>query len=233
MNGRTRIILLLAMLPVIAGPLSALADGTVSIDSALWDRAVNSLLAAGMYGIDLSADSTATLLHLQRGDALVMGLAPDDARFSGHAITFSYKGSSGLLGFSAGYIYTSKRAPDMGGALPAGLDGPGQQSIDPADDWFMAIGLSGAYKVHDDLAIGLGGRTMLMKNPRDTKHGRMLSFLLNMPMSYRNFITITPELQWSHSLSDTPLSTGGGRNKASQDPTQDIFYGGVSVTFSY
>ena len=233
MRGRNTLIMLLAitLLSTVAGPSPARGEGTVSIDSSLWDRAVDSLLAVGMYGIDLSADSVGGI-SLQRTGGITLGQAPDLARFSGQAITFSYKGSSGLLGFSAGYIYTSHRIPHPADAVLADLDQQ-QYTIDPGDDWFMAIDLSGAYRLHDDLAIGLGGKTMVMKNPGDRNKGRMLSFLLNMPMSYRNFITITPELQWSHSLSEASLSTGGAKDGNRQDPVQDIFYGGVSVTFSY
>ncbi len=229
---RNILIMLLAIFSALTSTPPALAGGTVSIDSSLWDRAVDSLLAAGMYGVNLSADAKATL-QLQQTRGVTLGLAPDLARFSGHAITFSYRGSSGLLGFSAGYIYTSDRMPDMAGLLPAGLDPQKQYSVSPGDDWYMAIGLSGVHRVHDDLAIGLGGKTMLMKNPVDRNRGRMLSFLLNMPMSYKNFITITPELQWSHSLSEASLSPAGDKAENRKDPVQDIFYGGVSVTFSY
>ncbi|HEB50396.1 MAG TPA: hypothetical protein ENI89_07295 [Desulfobulbus sp.] len=233
MRGRNTLIMLLVipLLSAVAGPSPAMGAGRVSIDPSLWDRAVDSLLAAGMYGIDLSAD-TDWIIKLQRTEGISLVQAPDLARFSGHAITFSYKGSSGLLGFSAGYIYTSHRTPRSADTIFADMDQQ-QYSIDPGDDWFMAIDLSGAYRLHDDLAIGLGSRTMLIKNPLDREKGRMLSFLLNIPMSYRNFITITPELQWSHSLSEASLSAADARDGDRQAPVQDIFYGGVSVTFSY
>lgn len=228
------IIMLLAMtlLTVPAVPAPALADGTVSIDSALWDQAVNSLLAAGMYGLAPSTESDMDL-RLEQTEGITLGLTPNQARFSGHAITFSYRGSSGLLGFSAGYIYTSDRMPASAHPALAGPAPQGGESVDPGDDWFMAIDISGAYQVRDDLAIGLGSRSMLRKNPLDSNQGRMFSFLLNMPMSYKNFITITPELQWSHSLSEASLSAGGAKDKVGRDPAEDIFYGGVSVTFSY
>ncbi len=234
MRVRTILILSLAMsiLPAMAGPSPAMANGTVSIDSSLWDRAVDNLLAAGMYGLDLSADTNSTL-QLQRTEGITPGVFPEFARLGGHVITFSYRGSSGLLGFSAGYIYTSDRMPHPVGSIAADLDAGEQYSINPGDDWFMAIDLSSAYQVHEDLAIGVGGKTMLMKNPGDRKKGRMLSLLLNMPMSYRRFITITPELQWSHSLSKASLSPGGSKEENRSDPVQDIFYGGVSITFSY
>ncbi len=233
MRGHLTIMLLaLTLLAAPAVPAPALADGTVNIDSALWDQAVSSLLAAGMYGLSPSAES-GMALRLEQAEGITLGLAPDQARFSGHAITFSYRGSSGLLGFSAGYIYTSDRMPFPGHPMLASPDPKTDDSVNPADDWFMAIDLSSAYQVHDDLAIGLGGRTMLRRNPLDSNQGRMLSFLLNMPMSYKNFITITPELQWSHSLSETSLSASGAKDGGRQDPVEDIFYGGVSVTFSY
>ncbi|MFP7754647.1 hypothetical protein ACLG6S_08345 [Thermodesulfobacteriota bacterium B35] len=231
MRGHITIMLLaLTLLAAPAVPAPALADGTVNIDSALWDQAVSSLLAAGMYGLAPSTKPGMDL-HLEQSQGVIRGLAPGQAWFTGHAITFSYRGSSGLLGFSAGYIYTSDRMPAPAHSMFAGPDPQDGQGINPADDWFMAIDLSRAYQVHNDLAIGLGGRTMLKKNPVDSNRGRMLSFLLNMPMSYKNFITITPELQWSHSLSEASLSTTGNGNVRA--PIQDIFYGGVSVTFSY
>ncbi len=230
MRGRNHLIpfLTMSVLAVLAGASSALADGTVRIDSSVWDRAVDNLLAAGMYGIGPEVS-----LGLQGANTFIPGPSAGLERFSGHAITLSYRGSFGLLGFSSGYIYTSDRMPGPAGSLFAGPNPEEQHSVDPGTDWFMAIDLSGDRQLHHDLTIGLGGRTVLMKDPHDQHNGRILSFLLNMPMSYKKFITITPELQWSHSLSAVPFSSGGAKVGNRQDRGQDIFYGGVSVTFSY
>ena len=51
---------------------------------------------------------------------------------------------------------------------------------------------------------------------------------------YKNFLTITPELQWSRPLMElnggnNAALSGGGDEKSSRD----VFYGGVSVSFSY
>ncbi len=199
-----------------------------------WDNTVNSLLATGMYGFNSVAVPGLTV-QLQRADNLTL-VGPNLSAItpSGQALTFSYEGSSGLLEFSAGYILTTQNGNEEPGAVFLGLDsGPGQ-TFDPGRSWYLALDLSRSYQVDEHLSFSLGNRAMLLNNPFDTKAGHFFSLLFNMPISYKNYLTITPELQWSRPVTaadslSNPVTSG----KAGEQSSSDAFYGGVSVRFSY
>ncbi|RUM39051.1 MAG: hypothetical protein DSY57_01725, partial [Desulfobulbus sp.] len=82
--------LVLAGSMVINSPLRAESN-----DLPLWDSAVNRLLAAGLYGVDTGKTP---VVRIESTKDLYKGLAADKARLNGQSITFSYEGSSGLLG---------------------------------------------------------------------------------------------------------------------------------------
>jgi len=80
----------------------------------------------------------------------------------------------------------------------------------------------------------LSGKTMLMDDPYSLRNGQIFSFLLNMPVSYKKYITITPELQWSRTLPGQGQTITGLRPASEQDNGgRDVIYGGVSISFSY
>ena len=200
----------------------------------LWDNAVNRLLAAGLYGVDLK-DAPAMAMRFEQNRDLYKGLAADKSRLNGQSITFSYEGSSGLLGFSAGYIYTSGTEKGNLGSVYLGLDDPmGFNTYDPTKAWYIALDLSTSYQPYDNISLGLVGKTMLMKDPYGRQDGQLFSFLLNMPVSYKKYITITPELQWSRPLSGQKSFLSGGTGSQEQGAaSKDVFFGGVSISFSY
>ncbi|WP_028585385.1 hypothetical protein [Desulfogranum mediterraneum] len=206
------------------------AGGNRSAMGGGWDNAVNSLLAAGMYGID-NLEGRGLAVQLQHSQNLYQGMAADKIAVNSQAITFSYEGSSGLLGFSAGYIYTSQPAADEVGAVFLGIDPIRSESFNPTNSWYLAFGLSHAYAVDRNLSFSLGTTTLLTRNPFDTEEGKTFSMLFNMPISYKNYITITPELQWSRPLSSDLSSLSGDLQDTER--AQDRFYGGVSISFSY
>ena len=219
--------LVLAAMLAQSSPLRAESD-----DLPLWDSAVNRLLAAGLYGIDMGK---APAVRIATSKDIYKGLAADKARLNGRSITFSYEGSSGLLGFSAGYIYTSGAAEGTLGAVYLGLDDPmGFNAYDNSRSWYLTLDLSTSYKPHDDIVLGLTGKTMLMDDPYSLGNGRIFSFLLNMPVSYKKYITITPELQWSRTLPGQDGEYPAFRaNSGIETAGKDILYGGVSISFSY
>ena len=216
--------------------VSAIGIGTAQAadDSSQLDSAVrNLLLAAGMYGLD-TQDDQGTNLSLSQSKKLLKGLPAVQGQLDGRNITLSYSGSSGRLGFSAGYIYTYLQENQDPGTILLGLDSINQNPFENNKPWYLAFDLSKSFQVSDNIAIGVGSKTMLMKTPFDEQDGRMLSMLLNLPMSYKNYFTITPELQWSRSLPDTTAqgdrSNFSERNSADD---KDVFYGGMSISFSY
>ncbi len=219
--------LVLAAVLAQSSPLRAESD-----DLPLWDSAVNRLLAAGLYGVDMGKTPT---VRIANSRDLYKGLAADKARLNGRSITFSYEGSSGLLGFSAGYIYTSGAVEGNIGAVYLGLDDPmGFNAYDNSRSWYLTLDLSTSYKPYDDIVLGLAGKTMLMDDPYSLGKGRIFSFLLNMPVSYKKYITITPELQWSRTLPGPDGEYPALRANSGQETAgKDILYGGVSISFSY
>ncbi len=228
--------LAIAALVLTVGVGSAFAaDEQMTVDlSSQRDSAVSSLLlAAGMYGLD-GQDGPATNLTLSREKNLLKGQHTGKDQVDGNNITLSYSGSSGRLGFSAGYIYTSLQENQEPESILLGLDSINQNPLAGDDPWYLAIDLSKSFQVSDNLSMGVGSRAMLMKTPFDNQDGRMLSILLDLPMSYKNYFTITPELQWARALSDTTdtdnSSSYATRNRVDD---KDVFYGGMSISFSY
>ncbi len=209
------------------------AEQSASTVGTIWDGTVNSLLATGMYGLD-DQNSPGLTIQLQHSDNLYHDITPDASQLSGQAITFSYEGSSGLLGFSAGYILTSQQNNQEPGTVFLGVDPSPMKTFDPGRFWYMAFDLSRSYQVDENISFQLGNRTMLLKNPFDTKTGHIFSVLFNMPISYKDYFTITPELQWSRPLSPAHASDSSGYSgDLGEKSPQDVFYGGVSIHFSY
>jgi hypothetical protein len=212
------------------------ADEQMKVDlSSQRDSAVRSLLlAAGMYGPDLQ-DGPTTDLSFSRSKNLLKGLQTDQGRLDSNNITLSYSGSSGRLGFSAGYIYTSLQENQEPESILLGLDSINQNLLAGNNPWYLALDLSKSFQVSDNISMGVGSRAMLMKTPFDDHDGRVLSMLMNLPMSYKNYFTITPELQWSRTMPDaanTNHSTAYSTRRNRADD-KDVFYGGMSISFSY
>ncbi|WP_205243218.1 hypothetical protein [Desulfobulbus alkaliphilus] len=216
----------LVLLLLLTGPIavSQANDDPVGIETG-WDKAVHSLLASGLFGFVDQEDPGLTI-DIRRSENMLKGLSPDHPTLEGQAITFSYEGSSGVLGFSAGYILTSQ--PDAQQPDTLLLD------LDPANSWYLALDLSRSYQLDDNFSLQLGHRTMVMKNPFDADDGHVFSMLFNIPLSYRNFLTIAPEIQWTRPAAGleaaerTPPGAGLGKQAG-----EDVFYGGLSISFSY
>ncbi len=227
--------LTLSLLVSTGGIDSARAADRHSADlSSQWDSAVSSLLlAAGMYGAN-TQEGQGTNLTLSQSQNLLNGLPADQARLDGNNITLSYSGSSGRLGFSAGYIYTSLQENQEPGTIFLGLDSLNQNPFADNSPWYLAFDLSKSFQVNDNISVGIGSKAMLMKTPFDDQDGRMLSMLLNLPMSYKNYFTITPELQWSRALPDSAnQNSPAGYSPRDRADDKDVFYGGMSISFSY
>ena len=223
----TFLIVTLLVSPIGIGTAHA-ADNSSQLDSAV--RSL--LLAAGMYGLD-TQDGQGTNLSPAQSKNLLKGLPAEQGRMDGRNITLSYSGSSGRLGFSAGYIYTSLQENQEPGTILLGLDSINQNPFANNNPWYLALDLSKSFQVSDNIAMGVGTKAMLMKTPFDDQDGRMLSMLLNLPLSYKNYFTITPELQWSRSLPDTTTHGNNNFPKRNLADDKDVFYGGMSISFSY
>ena len=227
--------LLTTLLAVSIGSTAVSAgDRQVANFSSQWDSAVSSLLlAAGMYGLDAKADQGANL-SLSQSENLFKGLSFEQRQLDAQNITLSYSGSAGRLGFSAGYIYTSLQDNQEPGTMLLDLDALNQNPFQSSNPWYLALNMSKSFQVSDTIAVGFGSKAMLMKSPFDEQDGRVISMLFNLPMSYKKYFTITPELQWSRSLPDENNRTGSNNySKRTTAEEEDIFYGGMSISFSY
>jgi hypothetical protein len=227
--------LFVILLAVSAGGTTVSAgDRQIADLSSQWDSALSSLLlAAGMYGLDAKTEQEANL-SLSQSENLFKGLPFEQGQLDGQNITLSYSGSAGRLGFSAGYIYTSLQDNQEPGTMLLDLDALNQNPFQSTNPWYLALDMSKSYQVSDTIAVGFGSKAMLMKAPFDTQEGRVVSMLLNLPMSYKNYFTITPELQWSRSLPDENSQVDGNTySQRISAAEEDVFYGGMSISFSY
>ena len=224
--------LFFALLLGAVAPTAHAGEHAAPTGGTMWDTAVNSLLATGMYGFDAQGLPGLTM-QFQHSAHPNPGLHTASTRPAGQAITFSYEGSAGLLGFSAGYILTTEADERSPGTVFLGLDPQRNGPFDPARSWYLAFDLSRSYQVDEDLTLQLGNSTMLLKNPFDTEEGQLFSLLFNMPISYRNYLTITPMLQWTRPVAGDPAGNGGAAGNVPDPAATPAFYGGISISFSY
>lgn len=232
MSKSLLIIIFLTMVALVGPGTVGAASPSPSAGTA-WDNAVNSLLATGLYGFD-NQKVPGLKVAWQHSTDLSRGLSPDHIPLSSQAITFSYEGSSGLLEFAAGYILTSQNNNRQPGTVFLGVDAEPTQDFDPGRSWYLVFDLSRSYQVDDQLRFSLGSTAMLRQNPFDTEPGRLFSVLFNMPIRYKNYLTITPELQWSRPVSGLDaVNRAAAAGEHDGKSSDDVFYGGVSVSFSY
>jgi len=226
--------LLIPVLAVLFSNGSGRAADTDTTDlSSQWDSAVSSLLlAAGMYSLDTQVTHGLDL-SLSQSTNILKNISSELGPLDNQNITLSYRGSSGKLGFSAGYIYTSLQNNLEPNTILLDLDSLNHNPLAHENPWYLALNLSQSFQVSDNFALGVGSQAMLMKTPSENQEGRILSMLLNLPVSYKNYFTITPELQWSRSLPDTATlqKDYSSNHKAAEE--EDVFYGGMSISFSY
>ncbi len=240
----------LKKLPYLCIALTALLDGAESahaenadqniIASTYNESAVSSLLlAAGMYGGLDNESSPGVTLSLGQSNNMMKGLLTDQGQFDGQDITLSYEGSAGRLGFSAGYIYTTKDNDSDRGSVFLGLDNYSKNTLSNIQErpWYVTLDLSRSFQLNDNLAIGIGSKAVLLNNNPDDDNtaNKAVAMSLNLPVSYKGFLTVTPEFQWSRTLlANGEQGTGNDiDNLFEPEDGQNAFYGGMSISFSY
>ncbi len=219
---------------------SAAADEQQVVDlTPYWDSAVSSLLlAAGMYGADdkraNDEQQSNMQLSLNQSEDLYKNFSSDHNSLSGQDITLSYSGSSGRLGISAGYLYTGVTGSQCPESFLLDLKPLEEESLENKNPWYFTLNMSKSFQVSDHFAVGMGSRAMVMNTQFAEPPSHTVSMLLNLPLSYKNFFTITPELQWSRSLPTADSSAGFDEtSNGSVYSEEDVFYGGMSISFSY
>jgi len=197
-----------------------------------WDNALSSLLlAAGMYGLGEQQQGMRLGLEDNRNSELFHTLS-NGMPLEDQSITFSYSGSSGRLDFSAGYIFTSDPAGDDAATILLDPEVSGFKTFDGSTPWFVSLDFSRSFQLNDSFSLGIGSRAMLMKNPFGEGSDRIYSLHFDLPLSYRDIFTITPQLQWSRPVNDGE-SDQQYRSLYSSHPEKDTFFGGMSISFSY
>lgn len=223
--------LLIAALLAASGPASAAAETDLlsACGADCRDSALSSLLlAAGMYGGLDGASGQGLDFSLTRSQNKFAGTWFGEGQTDAQDITLSYSGSSGRLGFSAGYLYTDPEENRGTGTVLFGWDSLSQGYVGNTEKpWYVTFNLARSFQFGDDIALGVGSRTMLLSPPLEDKEaeGRAVCMSLNLPVSYKGFLTVTPEVQWSRPLLGEQVS-----DVASAD---NAFYGGMSVSLSY
>ncbi|WP_456388633.1 hypothetical protein [Desulfolithobacter sp.] len=194
------------------------------------DNAVNNILrSAGLKGLE--PEQNGFSLSLKPVSDSEKKLFKDGDLLNGQNITLSYEGSSGLLGFSAGYLYTT---PDDKTQPTLLLGMSDLKPHAPQKAWYLAMDLSRTFRLDDNISLGIDSKTALMDDPFAEEDNRILSLLLSMPVLIQKRITITPELQWSRTMSENQASVDPDSSDLQvEETTRDVFYGGVSITFSY
>ncbi len=225
---------LLTALVSISGTAWAAESAPCSGGSCGDNAAISSLLlAAGMYGGMDGSAAQGLDLSLNESAKKFKGVFAEQGQFDGQDITLSYTGSSGRLGFSAGYLYT---APEEQGTVLLGLDAPQHsRSLFHEENerpWYLTFNLSKEFQISDSFAFGLDSRTMLLAPSllqKEAGDAQALCLSFNLPVSYGGLFTVTPELQWSRSLeADAQAETAAAAEK-----NPNTFYGGMSISFSY
>ncbi|MCI5223578.1 MAG: hypothetical protein D3924_13140 [Candidatus Electrothrix sp. AR4] len=214
-------------------------DQQTIFSSSYEDSAVSSLLlAAGMYGGLEQEPSQGVNVSLSQSKNMLKGLFSDQGQFDGQDITLSYNGSSGRLGFSAGYIYTALKENQEAETILLGLDDHGRNTLNNVKErpWYLTFNLSQSFQVSENLAVGVGSKAVLLTNSlyEEENKNQAVSMSLNLPVSYKGFFTITPEVQWSRSLlTEESDNTVNHLDTYDPDEGQNAFYGGMSISFSY
>jgi len=149
-------------------------------------------------------------------------------------LSFSYEGSSGLLGFSSGYIYS---ADDESGFL---VDNSSEQAFmgyaDPnaMANVYLGLDIARSISLSDDLELGLRAGVIYLEDIYDERDDGTVSLLFVMPLEISNSVTIAPKVHWSRSF--TKDKTGSLEDQVKQENSNEnigSFYGGVSITFAY
>ncbi|MCI5133238.1 MAG: hypothetical protein D3904_17420 [Candidatus Electrothrix sp. EH2] len=231
--------LCVALTALLLGNESACAENAEQniIGNAYDESAMSSLLlAAGMYGGLNNESSSGLNLSLGQTQNIMKGVFSDQGQFHGQNITLSYEGSEGRLGFSAGYIYTTGEKDEN--RLLLGLDNYSKNTLNSIEErpWYVTLDLSRSFQLSDNFAVGVGSKAVLLANTaeEDNSSNQAVSMSLNLPLSYKGFLTVTPEFQWSRTLLSDG-EQGASQNDLHVDPEegQNAFYGGMSISFSY
>lgn len=185
---------------------------------------------------DGDKDDSGGFLVVQVKDAIKMLNSEEtvsDNRYrpqSADFISFSYSGSSGLLGFSSGYI--SSRNDMLDGEMESD-DGSGYS--EEMKNLYVGLDMNHSVALTDDINVGLRAGLIYIGDIYREREDDAVSVLFVMPVEINKSLTIEPRIHWTRTLTE---QDSGTRNKGTiEEPGSQedngSFYGGVSVSLSY
>jgi len=148
-------------------------------------------------------------------------------------ISLSYEGSTGLLGFSSGYIYPADNKSDVISDLTT-QEITGYLYADKTANVYMGLDIGHSIELTDDIVLGLQASVIYLGDIYSEENDSSLSLLFLMPLEINDNFKIIPRIHWSRSLKyylDNSETTE--MNKIVGKDDSDTFFGGVSISFAY
>ncbi len=222
------VIYLIALLTCIIGSGSALASDTTGQLSLIPSVSVflnqdrNPLYLSGSYAEQSYSSLTGQALDVARTRTLD----------TNNYVSLSYEASSGLLGFSSGYIYAAENYSDFLGQKENQSDFSTNFSFEEESNVFMGVNFDHTFRLADDVALGLRAGVLYLTDIDDKEDKGTVSFLFVMPLAIKENVVITPSVHWSNSLEATPGNKNGFVSEKEGEATGS-FYGALSITFAY
>lgn len=162
-------------------------------------------------------------------------------------LTLSYDWTLEGVGFGIGYIYyafdNAHDTQEFYGVLSMEMAWVSPsltvyKDIDFYPGWYLSLGLASAIPVTDELTLDVGVTAgYLIADSTQVDGGDFSNFfdgLVSLSLTYplNQYLSITPEISYSFPLSNEGEDVLQASN-ASFGSDEDIFYGGVSASFSF
>ncbi len=149
-------------------------------------------------------------------------------------ISFSYEGSSGLLGFSSGYIYSAENETGFLVDKSSEHAFVGSGNPDAVTNVYMGLDVGHSISLSDDVELGVRAGVIYLEDIYNERDDGTISLLFVMPLEISNSLTIAPKVHWSHSFSEDLSDTEVVQQQVENgDQDSGSFYGGVSISFAY
>ncbi|MCK5195132.1 MAG: hypothetical protein KAQ71_15075, partial [Desulfobulbaceae bacterium] len=162
-------------------------------------------------------------------------------------ITLSYDGSTGMVGYSLGYIYYALDGTEDSQEVYAGvsLDTILSPTLTIYNEianyrgYYVTLDVSHSIPLSETLRLDLGAKVSYYDADKstltdsdgdayDALHDGVLSASITFPIN--EYLSITPELYYSFPLSDDAEDEFEASNPSGDE---DIIFGGVSMSFSF
>ncbi|MDH3348349.1 MAG: hypothetical protein OEM02_09685 [Desulfobulbaceae bacterium] len=149
-------------------------------------------------------------------------------------ISFSYTGSSGVLGFSSGYI--GSRGDDEQVQNPKVSKQESEHVYhEDIKNLYVGVDMNHSVALTDDINVGIRAGLIYFEDIYSEYDEDAVSVLFVMPVEINNKLTIEPRIHWTRNLTEQN-SIDGNKTKIDEPSLQEnngSFYGGVSISLAY